>query len=184
MQTTSPLSSEYSKEQNDNHAELSALAPHWSPRIVYMRADVRHLASPLIPFAVFKNNPLLSFHAAQASCLPDVPLEDVAAEVELLWNRPFSALTEAQHYFLVAWSAVPLISSRVVSTAELAFGIATPGPYYKRWITTRAVKYQGKPVAWCIEVDMLGEQEEVIEIVLDEGNIRHLFPLSLHATSA
>lgn len=183
MQTSSPLSSEFREEENEHPAELSTLAPHWSPRIVYMRADVGHLASPLIPFAVFKNNPLLSFHAAQESWLTGGRPENTAAEVELLWNRPFSALTEAQHYFLVAWSAVPHISTRILSAAELAFGIATPGPYYKRWITTRAVSFQGAPVAWCIEVDMLGEQDEIIEIVLSEGNMQHLFPSPFHATS-
>lgn len=178
MQTTSPSSTGYGWEAGGDQGDIHALAPHWSPRIVYIRADVRHLASPLIPFAVFKNNPLLSFHAALET------RQEIAAEkIELLWKRQFGALSEAQHYFLVAWSAVPRVSQRAISMAELAFGIATPGPYYKRWITTHAVSYEGEPVAWCIEIDMLGEQEEVIEIVLNEGNMRHLFPSSLHATS-
>ena len=179
MQTTSSSSTEYNWEAGGDQGDINALAPHWSPRIVYMRADVRHLASPLIPFAVLKNNPLSGFHAAQETCLENTP-----EEIELLWNRPFEAMAEAQQYFLVAWSAVPRVSSQVVSVAELAFGIATPGPYYKRWITTRSANYQGEPVAWCIEVDMLGEQEEVIEVVLSEGNMRHLFPSLHHATSA
>lgn len=179
MQTTSSSLHGYNWETDGNSGDINTLAPHWSPRIVYMRADVRHLASPLIPFAVFKNNPLLSFYATQ-----ETRRENASEEIELLWNRPFEGLTEAQHYFLIAWSAVPRISSRVVSTAELAFGIASPGPYYKRWITTYAVNYQGEPVAWCIEVDMLGEQEEVIEIILNEGNMRHLFPSLHQATSA
>lgn len=183
MQVTSSSSTGYSEEQNDNHAERSAHAPHWSPRIVYMRADVRHLGSPLIPFAVFKDNPLLSFHAALETRLLDGRLENATEEVESLWNRPFSGLTETQHYFLVAWSAVPHISPQVVTLAEMAFGIATPGPYYKRWITSHAVSYQREPVAWCSEIDMLGDQEEVIEIVLSEGNMRHLLPSPLHATS-
>ena len=184
MQVTSSSSTGYCEEQNGNHSEMNGLAPRWSPRIVYMRAEIGHLASPLIPFAVFKDNPLLSFHAAQETRLRDAGQEHAPEEVESLWNQPFSALTQAQHYFLVAWSAVPRISPRVVSLAELAFGIATPGPYYKRWITTHAMSNQGEPVAWCIEVDMLGEQEEVIEIVLSEGNMRRLIPSPLHATSA
>jgi hypothetical protein len=163
---------------------MNALAPRWSPRIVYMRAEVGHLASPLIPFAVFKDNPLLSFHAAQETRLRYAVQQDAAQEVESLWNRQFQALTQAQHYFLVAWSAVPRISPRIVTLAELAFGIATPGPYYKRWITTHAVSFQGEQVAWCIEIDMLGDQEEVVEIVLSEGNMRRLFPSPLQATSA
>lgn len=179
MQTTSPSSTGYGWEAGGDQEDIDTLAPHWSPRIVYMRADVRHLASPLIPFAVFKNNPLPSFHAAM-----ETGREIAAEKIELLWNRPFGGVSEAQHYFLVAWSAVPRVSQTVVSTAELAFGIATPGPYYKRWITTHAVSYEGEPVAWCIEIDMLGEQEEIIEIVLNEGNMRHLFPSLHHATSA
>jgi len=176
MQTTSSLSSGYSKEQNGNQVGMDALAPRWSPRIVYIRADIAHLASPLISFGVFKDNPLLSFHAAVEARSLDARLENAAEVTASLWNQPFTALTEAQRYFLVAWSAVPHVSPRVVPQAELAFGIATPGPYYKRWITTCAVSYQGEPVAWCIEIDMQGEQEEVIEIVLSEGNMRHLLP--------
>lgn len=178
MQTTSSSSAEYILEASGNQGDIHVQGPHWSPRIVYMRAEVEHLASPLIPFAVFKQNPLPSFHAVQ-----ETRLVNTLEEVESLWNRPFDALGEAQQYFLAAWSAVPRISPRVVAAAELAFGIATPGPYYKRWMTTRAVSYQEELVAWCIEIDMLGEQEEVIEIVLSEGNMRHLFPSSLHATS-
>ena len=179
MQTTSSSSNGINWEAGGNEEDIHMPGPHWSPRIVYMRADVRQLASPLIPFAVFKNNPLLSFHAAR-----ETYLENMKEEIELLWNRPFSALSETQHYFLVAWSAVLRVSPQVISAAELAFGIATPGPYYRRWITTRAVSFQGEPVAWCIEIDMLGEQEEVIGIVLNEGNMRHLFPSLHHATSA
>jgi hypothetical protein len=179
MRATSSLPAGYNWEVDGNQGEINSLAPHWSPRIVYMRADVGHLASPVIPFAVFKDNPLLSFRAAQ-----ETRLENMAAEIEPCWNRPFSALTKTQHYFLIAWNTVPRVSARVVAAAELAFGIATPGPHYKRWIATHAVSYQGEPVAWCIEIDMLGEQEEVIEIVLSEGNMRHLFPSPLHATSA
>jgi hypothetical protein len=176
MQVTSTSPAGYSREENGNQGERDALVPRWSPRIVYIRADVRHLASPLIPFAVFKDNPLLIFHVARERCRPYALLENAVEVVASLWNQPFTALTEAQRYFLVAWSAVPRISPRVVPLAELAFGIATPGPYYKRWIATCAVSYQGEPVAWCIEIDMLGEQEEVIEIVLSEGNIVQLLP--------
>lgn len=177
MQITSSSSTGYSREENGYQGEMDALAaPCWSPRIVYIRADVTHLASPLIPFAIFKDNPLLSFHAAREMSRPFARLENAAEVVASLWNQPFTALTEAQHYFLVAWSAVPRISPRVVPLAELAFGIATPGPYYKRWMTTCAVSYQGEPVAWCIEIDMLGKQEDVIEIVLTGENMQRLSP--------
>jgi hypothetical protein len=179
MQTTSSSPTECSRETNGNQKDSNALAPSWSPRIVYIRADITGLASPLIPFAIFKSNPLPGFHAA----LP-AHLGGASEEIELLWNRPFEALAQGQEYFLVAWSAVPRISARVVAAAELALGVATPGPYYKRWITTCTVSFRGEPVAWCIEVDMLGDQEEVIEIILNEGNMRHLSPSLHHATNA
>ena len=182
MQVTSSSSTGYSREEreereeNGYQEETDALAPRWSPRIVYIRADVTHLASPLIPFAVFKNNPLLSFHAAREARWPSARLENAAEMVASLWNQPFTALPDAQRYFLVAWSAVPRISPRVIPLAELAFGIATPGPNYKRWITTCTASYQEEPVAWCIEIDMLGEQQDVIEIVLTEENMQRLLP--------
>jgi hypothetical protein len=176
MQVTSSSWAGYNREENDYQGEMEARAPRWSPRIIYIRADVTHLASLLIPFAVLKDNPSLSFHAAREARRPFSRLENATEVVTSLWNQPFTALTEAQRYFLVAWSARPRISPRVVPLAELAFGIATPGPYYKRWITTCTVSYQGEPVAWCIEIDMLGEQQDVIEIVLTRENMQRLLP--------
>lgn len=176
MQATSSSMTEYSREANHAQQGKEALAPLWSPRIVYIRADITHLASPLIPFAVFKDNPLLSFHAAREAHRPFARLENAAGVMESLWNQPFSALKDTQRYFLMAWSAVPRLSSRLTPLAELTFGIATPGPYYKRWLTSRAVRYHGEPVAWCIEIDMLGEQEKVIEIVLTARNMQRLLP--------
>jgi len=38
------------------------------------------------------------------------------------------------------------------------------------------MSFQGEPVAWCIEVNMLGEQEEIIEILLTEENMQRLLP--------
>ena len=176
MQVTSSSSTGYNREENGYQGEMDSLAPRWSPRIIYIRASVTHLASPLLPFAVFKDNPFPVFHAAREALRPFASLENAAEVVTSLWHQPFTALTDTQSYFLVAWSAMPRISPRIVPLAELAFGIATPGPYYKRWITTCAVSDRGEPVAWCIEIDMLGEQEEVIEFVLSEGNMRRLLP--------
>ena len=183
MQITSSSSTGYNEEADGSQREAGSLALSWSPRIVYIRAEITHLSSPLLSFAVFKENPSLQFDAAIEARRP-YRSENSAEVVASLWNSPFGELTEAQRYFLVAWGAVPGVSARVVPLAELAFGIATPGPYYKRWITTCAAVYAGEPVAWCIEVDMQGEQEEVIEIMLSEGNMRHLYPLSLQATKA
>jgi hypothetical protein len=174
MQATS--STEHRREEHEAQQEMGALALRWSPRIVYIRAAITHLASPLIPFAVFKENPLLNFRAFRDARHLYAKPENAAETVEAIWNQPFAALTEAQRYFLIAWSAVSRVSSRIAPLAELAFGIATPGPYYKRWITTCAVDYEGVPVAWCIEVDMLGEQDKSIEIALTGENMQRLLP--------
>ncbi len=174
MRATSSI--EHEREDHDAQQEMHTRELRWSPRIVYIRAAVTYLASPLVPFAVFKDNPLLNFHAARESQRLYARPENAAEVVETLWNQPFAALTDAQRYFLIAWSAAPRVSPRVPPLAELAFGIATPGPYFKRWIATRAMSFQGEPVAWCIEVNMLGEQEEIIEILLTEENMQRLLP--------
>ena len=174
MRATSSI--EHEREDYDAQQEMHMREPRWSPRIVYIRAAVTHLASPLVPFAVFKDNPLLNFHAARESHHLYARPESAAEVVETLWNQPFAALTDAQRYFLIAWSAAPRVSPRVPPLAELAFGIATPGPYFKRWIATHAMSFQGEPVAWCIEVNMLGEQEEIIEVLLTEENMQRLLP--------
>ncbi|HLX57483.1 MAG TPA: hypothetical protein VKR83_10685 [Ktedonobacteraceae bacterium] len=165
---------EYNVEEHHARQDKHVLEPRCSPRIVYIRAAVTNLDSPLIPFAVLKENPLPNFYAARETRRPHAQEVYAAKYVGEIWHQPFAELTSAQRYFLVAWSAVPRHSSRIAPVAELAFGIATPGPYYKRWITTCAVGYQGEPVAWCIEVDMLGVQEEVIEIVLTEEDMLRL----------
>lgn len=170
-------------EENDTQRENDEYVQPWSPRIVYMRAAIEQLASPLIPFAVLKDDPLLSFYAGREARRQDLQAENAAEVVEEIWNAPFAELTSAQQYFLVAWSAVPGVSPRVATLAELAIGIATPGPYYKRWIATRAIDYQGEPVAWCVEINMLGTQEEIIEIVLAEESMLRLLPLKAERTN-
>src|SRR5260370_17922175 len=107
----------------------------WCSRIVYIRGALTHLASPLVPFAVFKDNPLLNFHAARESQRLYARPENAAEVVETLWNQPFAALTDAQRYFLIAWTAVPRVSPRVAPLAQLPFTIATPRPHFNTSFT-------------------------------------------------
>src|SRR5581483_2173481 len=67
---------------------------------------------------------------------------------------------------------VPGVSSAILQTMGLIFMIATPGPSYTRWLTTRPVWYQGALVVWCVPVDMRHvEQERVEDLLLSEDNM-------------
>ncbi len=164
-------------EESGNASDAQRdVEPHWSPRIFCLRATIKNLDAPLLPFAVLKDDPLLNFYAQREARRLYTPVEHAAKIAEELWNQPFSTLAETQRYFLIAWSSAPRASANIAPVAELVFGIATPGPYYKRWITTSAVSYQGEPVAWCIEINMLGAQNDSIAIELTEENMLRLLP--------
>ncbi len=150
--------------------------PPWSPRIVHIRAAITQLDTHIIPFVVLKNDPL-----AAASFEPETRRIYIGQahnldEVRVWWNAPLHELPARQNYFLVAWSAVAGTSPRIALVAGLSFGIATPGPYYKRWITTAVLEHHDELVAWCEEIDMSGVQEEIIEVVLSEERMIHLLP--------
>ena len=55
---------------------------------------------------------------------------------------------------MVAWSALSGASPRIAPMVGLTCGIATPGPSFKRWITTGALESGAELVAWCEEIDM------------------------------
>jgi hypothetical protein len=148
----------------------------WSPRIVYIRAAVADLNSPIVPFVVLKHDPRpgMSFEQESRRIFSGQP--DRADAIREWWDAPLHALPADRRYFLLAWSAVEGASSRIVPVAGLAFGIATPGQSNKRWITTCALEYRGELVAWCEEIDMSGVQEDVLEVVLSEERMIRLLP--------
>ena len=144
----------------------------WEPRILRVRTTISGLDSPCIPFAILKHDPLPPF----------LRLRDTTEHLEAtltaceLWQQAFSALGEEQRFFLYAWSALDKASPRLVLAASLIVGVATSGPYYKRWLTTYALSRQGENVAWRAEIKMPPAPERVTEIVLSEENMLHLSP--------
>lgn len=159
-------------KSSSEQAETSS--PSWSPHIVSIRATVSDLDSPFILFAVFQHDPLSGFYSRRESLLSKQ--EDASEAIRELWDEPFTTLSSEQVFFLLAWSAIPSASPRVAFNAGLSFGIATPGPHYKRWITTRAVGYRGELAAWCEVVDMSSTQEEMVEILFTEERMIRLLP--------
>lgn len=150
--------------------------PPWSPRIVHIRAAITQLATHIIPFVVLKNDP-----RATATFEPETRRIYIGQahnldEVRMGWDAPLHELPGRQNYFLVAWSVMAGASSRIAPVAGLSFGIATPGSYFKRWITTAALEYRDELVAWCEEIDMSGVQGEIIEVVLSEERMIRLLP--------
>jgi hypothetical protein len=165
-----------SAEETMSEGENSEHAPEWSPRVVYMHATVSGLASPCIPFVVLKHDPLARLvFDLETRCL-SYSQEQTLEAVRESWDAPANELPREQRYFLMAWSAYPMASSLTVAISGLTFGIASPGPLYKRWIMTSAVERQGELVAWCEEIDMRGLQEEIIEVHFNEENMIRLLP--------
>jgi len=157
---------------DDQPTSLSA----GSSCIVHIRTTITGLDTPIIPFAVLKENPLPSFEEYLASIAQSTQTStELESAIINAWNMPFTGLHPEKHFFLCAWSSIPAISPRVVKVAGLYVGVATPGtpPTYTRYMTTQAVQRQGKWVAWCVPVEMLDEMERkrVREVVLGEGNM-------------
>ncbi|HLI08708.1 MAG TPA: hypothetical protein VKV40_19245 [Ktedonobacteraceae bacterium] len=145
-------------------------------RIVSIRATVSALEYPMLPFAILKGDPRLDFQQWVEIYLPEVEGQESALRALCeAWNRPFVLLDPEQLFFVCAWSSVPQAPALVVQTSELIFGIATSGPYQKRWCTTRAVTRQGELVAWCCEIDM-GEEacKQMARVVFSEENMIRL----------
>jgi hypothetical protein len=176
-------SNETHDEHSDNglgtggeNAEGSDDLPLWTPRIVHIRAAIYRLDAHIIPFVVLKHDPLSGTSFDRETRCIYSGLEQSKDAIRAWWEAPLRALPPEQHYFLVAWSALSSASPRIAPMAGLTFGIATPGPSYKRWITTSALESGGELVAWCEEIDMAGTQEEIIEVVLSEERMLRLMP--------
>ena len=153
-----------------NHINYNRLA--WKPRILRVRTAISGLDSLCIPFAILKHDPLPPFLRLLGGgkyCAGTL----AACEA---WQQAFAALSEEQRFFLYAWSANGKASPRMVEAAALIVGIATPGPHYKRWLTTCALSRQGEIIAWRAEIATLPTSERVTEIVLSEENMLHLCP--------
>lgn len=142
----------------------------WEPRILRVRTAIRGLDSLCIPFAILKHDPLPPF-LHQRGAREQRAGTFTACEA---WQQAFAALSEEQRFFLYAWSAPCKASPRMVEAAALIVGIATPGPHYKRWLTTYALSRQSEVVAWRVEIAMLPAPERVTEIVLSEENMLRL----------
>jgi hypothetical protein len=155
--------------------DTNNLIQTWQPRILRIRATISGLDHPCIPFALLKYDPLPPFLRSKdiTSNLVQPCIRGIYCTYET-WQRAFAALSEEQRFFLYAWSASGKASPRVVQEAALIIGIATPGPHYKRWLTTGALRRQGEIVAWRVEIAMLPSSERVAEIVLSEENMLRL----------
>ena len=150
--------------------------PLWTPRIVHIRAAISHLDSHIIPFVVLKYDPRAdTTFEHETRRIYTGQAHDLDA-IRAWWDTPLLALPPEQRFFLVAWCALSRASPRIAPVAGLTFGIATPGPSYKRWITTGALESGGELVAWCEEIDMAGTQEEITEVVLSEERMIRLLP--------
>jgi hypothetical protein len=148
--------------------------PAWSPRIVHIRTTILHLDQPVVPFVVLKYDPRIGMSFEQAT--RRIYSGHTNDAIQTWWNAPLRALPPERRYFLLAWSAIEGAPPYVAQAAGLTFGIATPGPSYKRWITTDALEYGGELVAWCEEIDMTGVQENIIEMILSEERMIRLLP--------
>jgi len=151
----------------------------WLPRIILVRTTITLLDTPLIPFALLKEDPIpivehyIETYVQSSTVQPDV--QQIAIEA---WNQPFAELSRNENFFIFAWSAVQNVTPKVAHLAKLSMGIASPGPLYKRWLTTRPVFRQQELVAWCIAIDVREEAKrgKIPEIVLCEENMICLLP--------
>lgn len=142
------------------------------PRLASIRATVTGLHYPLLFFALLQTDPLPTFQQFVETTLPAEESHNALNMVKDAWMLPFADIREDRFSFVCAWSSVPGALPRVVQAAQLLFGIATPGPLQRRWLTTLPVMRQGEPVAWCVEIDMSEAAcASLAEVVLSEENM-------------
>lgn len=155
----------------------SSQSETWLPRIIQVRTTITLLDTPLIPFAILKNDPIpVVEHYIETYVQSSIAQSDVQQIAIDAWNKPFAELSRNENFFIYAWSAVQDVAPKVAQQAKLSMGIASPGPSYKRWFTTRAVLRQQELVAWCVEIDMrkAANGGMMSEIVLSEENMIYL----------
>lgn len=157
-----------SSKGNENALELPLT------RIIYIRATVSELDDPLLPFALLKNDPLI----AVQKYLDTSHLEGSIVTIRNAWNKLFHDLRSDQLFFVCAWNSMEHASTRVIQTAGLSFGIASPGPAQKRWLVTRPVWRGDELVAWseAIQTDE-SSADAIEEIVLSQRNMLRLASL-------
>lgn len=146
----------------------------WLPHIIQVRATITMLDTPQIPFALLKENPIPVVEQYIEIYLQSPTLQlDVQQIAMEAWNQPFAELSHNENFFIYAWSASSSVSPKMTRLAHLSVGIATPGPLYKRWFTTRAVLRKQALVAWCVEIDLREEAKpgKIPAIVLSEANM-------------
>lgn len=153
------------------------------PHLVYIKATVRGLHAPIVPFALLYNDPLAEFRQG-LELFRRMSGETGALGVGMLrdaWNEQFAELRPEQQFFVYAWSSVQGASPAVAGTSGLLCQVATPGPQQRRWFATRPVWRKGELVAWCQTIDLRTVTADQVTIVtLSEERMLRLVPSLLY----
>lgn len=159
-----------SKREPETSRQVSS---SFRPRLASIRTTVTGLHDPLLFFALLPVDPVPAFRQFLETNLQ--PAEEASSAFNIAgeaWKQPFADLHRDQFSFVCAWSSVLTAPPRVVQTAQLLFGIATPGLQQKRWLTTLPVMRHDELVAWCVEIDMSEAAcASIAEVVLCEENM-------------
>lgn len=145
--------------------------------LTYVRATVRQLEQPLLPFALLATNPAQEIVPVQLDVSFAARTQAMHQLVRLrkTWNAHFATLRSDQFFFLCAWSSIRSASARVQQLAGLSLGIARTMYPQRRWLVTRPVWRAGELVAWCEEIVLQEEPAEYVPtITLSEGNMLRL----------
>lgn len=156
------LSVLYPANANDNR-------PRSDSWCVSFTLDTPHLVPPAVQYAVLDYDPVAGFvkrlqamrkHYQQRLADTKDPSEAKLirlAQIIVSWNLGFKEVTGDQVGLLV--------SSPDVSMN----GHSSNGPGGKKWIVTKTVRLQGKPVCWCLPFEARLGQEPTL-ITLSESN--------------
>lgn len=145
--------------------------------MAYVRATVRQLEQPLLPFALLATNPAQELVPVQLEASPTAQMRAMRQLIGLrkMWNAHFVSLRSDQFFFLCAWSSIYTASARVQQLAGLSLGIVRTQYQQRRWLVTRPVWRAGELVAWCEEVALQEEPAEYVPtITLSERNMLRL----------
>ncbi|MEN6406700.1 MAG: M56 family metallopeptidase [Thermoguttaceae bacterium] len=132
--------------------------------------DAPNLDPPVAQYALFDKDPLVGYYADvqrnQASYKKRLeqagtPDKDIVrtSQMTVLWDLGFKAVNGADLHLLQG-------------TSENGKMVTSNGSDGKKWVVTKTVRIDGKPVCWCVPVHV--KKGRTTEVRLTEDNLLHL----------
>jgi hypothetical protein len=129
--------------------------------------DAPNLLPPAVQYAVIDKDPLIAFnahvkrmHAYYRDRIEEAENDDLkqvhrTSGMTVAWDSGFRSVTGDRLYLLIA-------------ATFTSHSMSSNGPDGKKWVVTKTVQIKGKPVCWCLPVEV--KNGKSISVTLTERN--------------